>query len=290
MKRMFALLIFSLISIDVSAITVEDIKMPLPVEYRLGTSNEIEKKYEIIETNLESQDMILQKEKDAVKRVTYADLTLNNISKDIVYDLKIEQKYVMEDIKTLWIGAASRSETVKFAIYKLSNPDEDKPSNNILKKVIRPLANISSLAGLGIPDPIVGSVALMGGNLLTGLSISDKDLNYKYSKVTDADMVVLVQKIDDLQKNLTENYYEYIKKREYLNSLNGIVVKREKMIEQYQDSPQELIQILDTYYKESVEERNHARTDFLYIRSILEQLVGEESLLQFEKGLEERAN
>ena len=186
MKRMFALLIFSLISIDVSAITVEDIKMPLPVEYRLGTSNEIEKKYEIIETNLESQDMILQKEKDAVKRVTYADLTLNNISKDIVYDLKIEQKYVMEDIKTLWIGAASRSETVKFAIYKLSNPDEDKPSNNILKKVIRPLANISSLAGLGIPDPIVGSVALMGGNLLTGLSISDKDLNYKYSKVTDS--------------------------------------------------------------------------------------------------------
>lgn len=290
MKKIFALLIFSLICMDVSAITVEDIKMPLPVEYRLGTSNEIERKYEIIDTNLESADVILQKEKEAVKNVTYADLTLNNISKEIVYDLKVDQKYVIEDLKTLWIGAASKSETVKFAIYKLSNPDEDKPSNNILKKVIRPLASVSSLAGLGISDPILGSAALMGGTLLNELSISDKDLNYKYSKVTDADMVVLVQKIDELQKNLAENYYEYIKKREYLNDLNGIVAKREKMIETYQDSPQELIQILDTYYKESVEERNHARTDFLFVRSILEQLVGEESLLQFEKGLEERAN
>ena len=62
------------------------------------------------------------------------------------------------------------------------------------------------------------------------------------------------------------------------------------MIDKYQNYPKEFLQILDTYYKEAVEERNQARTEFLYVRSVLEQLVGEESLLQFEKGLEERTN
>ena len=288
MKKILSALILSLFCHNASAIIIQDVKMPLPVEYRLGTSDEIEKKYEVIDTDLVSTDALLQKEKEAVKKVTYADLTLNNISKDMVYDLKIEQKYVIEDLKTLWVGAAGKSESVKFAIYKLSNPDEDKPSNNVLKKVIRPLASVTSLAGLGVSDPILGSAALMGGMLLGDLSISDKELNYKYSKINDADMVVLVRKIDDLQKNLSETYYDYLRKREYLNNLNGIVAKREKMIDKYQNSPQELLQILDTYYKEAVEERNQARTEFLYVRSVLEQLAGEESLLQFEKGLEER--
>ncbi|MBQ7450109.1 hypothetical protein IJS77_01730 [bacterium] len=290
MKKFVLLIALFLICPKVSAIILQDVKMPLPVEYRLGTSDEIEKKYEIIDTDFVSTEVLLQKEKEAVKNVTYADLTLNNISKDMIADLKVEQKYVLEDLKTLWIGAASKSESVKFAIYKLSNPDEDKPSNNVIKKVIRPLASVTSLAGLGVGDPFVGTAALMSGTLLNNLSITDNDLNYKYSKVNDADMVVLVRKIDDLQKNLTETYYDYMKKREYLNDLNGIVVKRENLTEQHSDSQKEILQILDTYYKEAVEERNQARTDFLYVRSTLEQLVGEDSLAQFEKSLTERSN
>ncbi len=290
MKKLVLLLTIFLMCPKASAIIIQDVKMPLPVEYRLGTSDEIEKKYEIIDTDFVSTEVLLQKEKEAVKNVTYADLTLNNISKDMVEDLKSEQKYVLEDLKTLWIGAASKSESVKFAIYKLSNPDEDKPSNNVLKKIIRPLASVTSLAGLDVTDPFIGTAALMSGTLLNNLSITDNDLNYKYSKVNDADMVVLVRKIDEMQKNLTENYYDYMRKRDYLNNLNGIVTKREKLIDEHQDSSKEILQILDTYYKESVEERNQARTDFLYVRSTLEQMVGEESLVQFEKSLSERQN
>ena len=95
-------------------------------------------------------------------------------------------------------------------------------------------------------------------------------------------------KIDDLQKNLSESYYDYMQKRSYLNQLNGIVDKRSKLMAQNQNSSKEILQILDTYYKEAVEERNQARTEFLYIRSTLEQLVGNESLSQFEKTLNER--
>ncbi len=287
MKKLILLLPL-FICLNGYAIELNDIKMPLPVEYRLGTSDEIEKKYEIINNEADPADELLKKEKEAVRKITYADLSLNNISKSMVADIKNEEKNVLEDLKTLWVGAAGKSESVRFAIYKLSNPDEDKPSNSAVKKVLRPLANMTALAGLGVPDPFVGTAALMSGTLLNSLSVSDKDLNYKYSKVNDADMVVLVRKIDDLQKNLTENYYDYMKKRNYLNQLNGIVDKRSKMVKNHQNSSKEIIQILDTYYKEAVEERNQARTDFLYVRSTLEQLVGEEALSQFETTLSQR--
>ena len=288
MKKLILTLSLSLICINAYSIELNDVKMPLPIEYRLGTSDEIEKKYDIIDTDMSSTEALLQKEKEAVKEVTYADLTLNSISKDMVSDLKVEQKYVLEDLKTLWVGAAGKSESVRFAIYKLSNPDEDKPKDSVVKKIIRPLASMSSLAGLGVGDPFIGTAALMSGTLLNSLTVSDKDLNYKYSKVKDADMVVLVRKIDDLQRNLSETYYDYLRKRDYLNQLNGIVKKRAELIAQHQNNTKEIIQILDTYYKEASEERNNARTDFLYVRSTLEQLVGAESLAQFEKDLTER--
>lgn len=288
MKKRLILLASTLLCLNVYSIELSDVKMPLPIEYRLGTSDEVEKVYEVIDSDVNSKEALLKKEKEVVKKLTYTDLSLNNISSELTGDLKVEQKYVLEDLKTLWVGAASKSESVKFAIYKLSNPDEDKPSNTAVKKVLRPLANMTALAGLGVADPYVGTAALLGGTLLNSLSISDKELNYKYSKVTDADMVVLVRKIDDLQKNLSANYYEYMQKRDYLNQLNGIVSKREKLINKHQNSSKELLQILDTYYKEAVEERNQARTDFLYVRSTLEQLVGAGCLEEFETGLKNR--
>ena len=287
MKKL-VLLLPLFICLNGYAIEINDVKMPLPIEYRLGTSDEIEKKYEIIDNDADPVDELLKKEKEAVKKVTYADLSLNNISKNLIADVKNEEKNVLEDLKTLWVGAAGKSESVSFAIYKLSNPDEDKPSNSAVKKVLRPLANMTALAGLGVPDPFIGTAALMSGTLLNSLSVSDKDLNYKYSRVNDADMVVLVRKIDDLQKNLTENYYDYMRKRDYLNQLNGIVEKRSKVVAKHQNSSKEVLQVLDTYFKEAVEERNQARTDFLYVRSTLEQLVGEEALSQFETTLNQR--
>lgn len=289
MKKIISFSILSFMCCSyANSIELNDIKTPLPVEYRLGTSDEIETKYNVIDSDMTLTESLLEKEKEAVRKVTYADLSLNNISKDMVEDLKIEEKYVLEDLKTLWVGAASKSESVKFAIYKLSNPDEDKPTNSVVRKIIRPLASMTSMAGLGVGDPIIGTAALMGGTLLNSLSISDKDLNYKYSKVTDADMVVLVRKIDDLQKNLAANYYDYLQKMDYLEQLNGIVNKRAKLVAEHQNSKKEVLQILDTYYKEAVEERNQARTEFLYVRSTLEQLVGADILSQFETALNER--
>ena len=171
MKKILYFLLPFIICSNAYSIELEDVKMPLPIEYRLGTSDETETKYVVIDTDSNSFEATLQKEKEAVKKISYADLSLNAISKQIFSDLKVDQKYVLEDLKTLWVGAAQKSESVKFAIYKLSNPDEDKPNKNMVKKVIRPLASMTSLAGLGIGDPFIGTAALMSGTLLNSLSI-----------------------------------------------------------------------------------------------------------------------
>jgi len=272
-----------------NSIELDDVKMPLPIEYRLGTSDEVEQKYEVVNPDITSGEAILQKEKEAVKKVTYADLSLKKISKELTSDLKNDEKDILEDLKTLWVGAASKSESVRFAIYKLSNPDEDKPSNTAVKKIIKPLASMTALAGMGLAaDPYIGTAAMMGSTLLNGLGVTDKDLNYKYSKVTDADMVVLVRKIDELQKNLTYNYYEYMAARAYLNQMNAIVTKRAKLIDKNENASKVIIQVLDTYYKEAADDLDQARTDFLYVRSTLEQLVGADCLAQFEKAYADR--
>ena len=62
MKKL-ALLIPFLICVNAAAIELDDVKMPLPVEYRLGTSDEVETKYEIIETDMNTPEATLQKEK-----------------------------------------------------------------------------------------------------------------------------------------------------------------------------------------------------------------------------------
>ncbi|UKI41848.1 MAG: hypothetical protein L6V95_02125 [Candidatus Melainabacteria bacterium] len=55
---------------------------------------------------------------------------------------------------------------------------------------------------MGLGDPFISTAAIASGALLSQLSVTDNDLNYKYTKVTDADMIVLMRKIDELQKNL----------------------------------------------------------------------------------------
>ena len=115
---------------------------------------------------------------------------------------------MLEHIQILWAGAALRSETIKFALYKLSNPDADKPDESIIKKIIRPLSTDSSIAGAGLGDPFSATAALVSGHLLNSLSFNDKDLNYKYTKVTDADMIVLITKVDNLQKKVIDAYFD----------------------------------------------------------------------------------
>ena len=72
---------------------------------------------------------------------------------------------------------------IKFALFKLSNPDKDKPDDKSIKKVLQTIASMSTLAGAGMGSSVLAGTSFIGGNILGIMSQDEKTVNYKYTKV-----------------------------------------------------------------------------------------------------------
>lgn len=290
MKNVFFIITIMLILAQSAfALEVEDLKVPKNPAYRVGVSNESVES-EFIEVNRRENFLksAAQKTKKNINTDNYFDLSLKRISKEITKEIDSENADMLGDIHILWAGAAQKSETIKFAMYKLSNPDENKPKESVIKKVIRPIASLTTIASAGFPNPIIATGAILSGNLLGAMSIDEKDLNYKLTKVNDADMIVLVRKIDDLQKNLVNNYLGYMSAKETLQLSYDIFKRREQFYMKSKNDTKEKMLIADAYYRESLDNLERNRIDFLTRRSALEQLVGNQTLKDFEDNLKSR--
>ncbi len=291
-NKIFVLFLFSQIffSLTASAITLDEITNPLPLANRLGVGATPENAYKVSNSDkkLNSKETVLDKESEAVKDLTYADLSLKKIAKEISDDSYLSSDDVIEDVKLLWIGAAQNSETVKFIVYKLSNPDEDKPNESIVKKIIQPISTVGSLAGIGIGNPVAAISSIMGSSVLGSMSVDDKDLNYKFSKVNDADMVVLIRKIEELQRKILNYYFDYMSARQALIKSDDIVAKRRKAFMNSQNMTEEQVIMIDAFYREALNKQSKLRSDYLSKRSALEQIVGMDVLAQFEDILTKR--
>ena len=147
---------------------------------------------------------------------------------------------------------------------------------------------VNTLVGAGMGNPILATGSLIGGNVLGIMSQDTKALNYKYTKVNDADMIILVRKIEDLQQRAINLYYDYMTTREQLKMVDKLVIQRKKNYELAQNSPREIILITDAYYRTALDTQAKIKSDFLAKRASLEQFVGNEVFSQFEKELTER--
>lgn len=276
--------------LPVSAISLDDVAMPKQPAYRTGLSEEPEKEY----MEVKAEDKIKQEyvKKDAeqfdVSDLTYADLSIKQISREVAADLELDQEDMVGDLSVLWQGAASQSDTINFALYKLANPDEDKPDEKSVKKVLTTIASMSTLVGAGMGNPLLAGGSLIGGNILGIMSQDTKALNYKYTKVTDADMIILVRKIEDLQQRTVDLYYNYMMARKRLKMIEQITADRKKNYDLSQTMSKEVILITDAYYRTALDNQMKARSDYYAKRAALEQFVGNDTFAQFEKDLKER--
>lgn len=290
-KLLITALILNLI-LPVSAISLDDVAMPKQPAYRTGLSEEPEKEY----MEVKAEDKVKQEyvKKDAeqfdVSDLTYADLSIKQISREVAADLELDQEDMVGDLSVLWQGAASQSDTINFALYKLANPDEDKPDEKSVKKVLTTIASMSTLVGAGMGNPLLAGGSLIGGNILGIMSQDTKALNYKYTKVTDADMIILVRKIEDLQQRTVDLYYNYMMARKRLKMIEQITADRKKNYDLSQTMPKEVILITDAYYRTALDNQMKARSDYYAKRAALEQFVGNDTFAQFEKDLKEREN
>lgn len=292
MKKLLLLsLIFSIATPSFAA-TLDDINMAKQPAYRLGISDVPEKEYiEAKESRVEkiAKEYVRKDEGQIdISELTYADLSIKQMSKEIARELELDQEYMVGDLSLLWQGAASQSDTINFALYKLSNPEEDKPDEKSVKKVLSTIASMSTLVGAGMGNPILATGSIIGGNVLGIMSQDTKALNYKYSKVTDADMIILVRKIEDLQQKAVDLYYNYMTARKKLAMVDKVVKDRRRNYEMSQNSSREIILITDAYYRTALDMQMKARSDYYAKRASLEQFVGNDVFKQFEADLDKR--
>lgn len=281
--------LFALHVMPVFAMNYEDMKSVKDPAYRVGTSEEIEQKANFVKKlNEETAKEENPDSLEQIEKLTYADLSIKKISKEISQDLEMDYDDMMQDLSMLWQGAATNSDIIKFALYKLSNPDKDKPDEKSVKKVLQSIASMSTLVGAGMGNPLLSGGSLIGGNILGIMSQDDKAINYKYTRVNDADMIILVRKIDDLQQDVVNKYYDYITYKQQLDMTIKMAKQRYQNYQLAQNGSRELILITDAYYRESLDMQMKARSDFYSKRAALEQLVGNETFKQFETTINSR--
>ena len=288
MKKITSLILLSLIfSLPSFSMTYEQLMTVKEPAYRFGTTNEVENKLDINPTIKDTKALFSETSiNDA--NLTYADLSIKQISKEISQDLQIDYDEILADVSLLWQGAATKSDTRKFALYKLANPDADKPSQSAVRKVISTIANLSTLVGAGSGNPLLYATSLISGNTLGILSQDTKALNYKYTKVGDADMIILVRKIDELQQKVVGMYYDYMTTREIYNMRSETAKNRYYNFKNAQKCSKEIIIITDAYYREALDLQRKAKNNFADKRAQLEQLVGHDTFKQFEDNVNER--
>ncbi len=288
MKKVLILLLLISLCSPSFAVTLDEMTDPKPPAYRTGLSEIPEKKY-IEEVAPLEKEYVKKEETDYNSTdLTYADLSIKKISKEVSQDLGYDEKVMMDDLSLLWRGAASKSDTIAFALYKLSNPDEDKPNEKSVKNILTTIASMSTLVGAGVGNPLIATGSLVGGNILGIMSQDTKAINYKYTRVTDADMIILVRKIEELQQTTVNLYYNYMTSRKMLGLIDKVVIQRRKNYDMAQDESREVIMITDAYYRSAIDQQIKARSDFMAKRAALEQFVGNETFVEFEKILSER--
>lgn len=288
-KFLICLLLFSFMQIPVYAsLQLEDLTSPQDKFYRLGTTDIPETKVDFdVQPTIVP---VVQKEvtvQDS-QNLTYADLSIKKMALEISKEIEIDYNDMLADLSLLWQGAATRSDTIKFAIYKLSNPDKDKPDSGAVKKVLTTIAGMSTMVGCGMGNPVLASAALIGGNTLGIMSTDTKALNYKYTQVTDADMIILVRKVEELQQKVVDMYYDYLTARELYNMTTEMVARSYDNYKSSQKMSKPVVLMTDTFYREALDEQQKARGSFFEKRSRLEQLVGNEVFRDFEAMLDKR--
>ncbi len=290
MKKTLAVL--ALLSMNVYAVQLSDLIEPMPLEGRLSNTDKVESRTIKIEQKIEQRkaELISEKNEEEIQaqetttiNSNYADLSLKRLANDVIYELDEDSATINSDLAVLWNATVSRSETMKYAIYKLSNPDEDKPNESTMKKILKPIANFSSIAGASVAgNPFVATSALIGGGLANAFMKDDKELNYRFSKVSDADMVLLVRKIDTLQKKLLDLYVDYKTKQQLAKMTQENFEKREEIYKLSQNKSQEELVIADVYYRNAKTNAQRAHDEYMTSRAILENLVGLEALKKIE--------
>lgn len=134
--RKIIILLLTMTCLPAFAVTYENLNTPKVPAYRTGLSDDPEKEYIEAKAPVKIHQEYVKKDTEQfdISDLTYADLSIKQISREVASDLELDQETMVGDLSVLWQGAATQSDTINFALYKLANPEEDKPDEKSVKK------------------------------------------------------------------------------------------------------------------------------------------------------------
>jgi len=224
-----------------------------------------------------------------IDKVNYGDESITELSAEIGAELKDEQSQMLSDLSILWNSAVGRSETIRFAILKLSNPDGKIEKTSSVKRILEPLTSAATLVGMGTGNPMAVTSSMFGGEFLNSLLSSDSsELNSRLTKVTDADLVLLAQETDDLQQKLINLYFNYTNSLTELNFVNKTLNERKKYIGNPSNNNSAIQAVATVFYQQGLTDKHEAQQKALAARVALEQFVGNEALIAVDKNVKQR--
>lgn len=217
------------------------------------------------------------------KQANSQGVDIRKIAKEASLELKDEEEGLLGDLRILWQYAVENSETIKFAIYKLSNPKGDLKNKDEtkIKKLLKPIASITPFVAATAGNAMTAGSSMIGGTFLNDILNEDK-YNQRLEKVTDADLVILAKAIEELQNKLVTNYYEYITAKKILTYSDVNLQNRKQLCDILGKASNETIVIADAFYREALTRQKQAQENLLLKRAALEQLVGNDAILLIE--------
>ncbi|MEI8378167.1 MAG: hypothetical protein WCF95_06480 [bacterium] len=220
-----------------------------------------------------------------LKQANSQGVDIRKIAKEASLELKDEEEGILSDLRILWQYSVENSETIKFAIYKLSNPKGDLKNvdESKVKKLLKPIAGITPFVAATAGNAMAAGGSIIGGTFLNDILNEDK-YNKRLEKVTDADLVILAKAIEELQNKLVTSYYEYITAKKILAYADINLQNRKQLCDVLGNVSEETIVIADTFYREALTRQKQAQESLLLKRAALEQLVGNDAILLIEKN------
>lgn len=220
--------------------------------------------------------------------IDYFDTDIKALAEEIALEMQEEKQELLADLRILWAAAVENSETIRFAILKLSHPDGEVEKKSAVKKILSPLASVAPIVGLGIGDPVTAGTAMFSGNLLNSVLSDDSKINEYLSRVTDADLVMLAQETDSLQVKLITLYHNYLSVIIDLKMIDEMEKNSEQALELVKNSKPGLSSIAAAFHTQILDLKHQARQDVLSRRIALEQFVGNDALLVVDANIQDR--
>ena len=205
---------------------------------------------------------------------------LEPLNHSLHQEMQDEAEVAIPDLALLWQAAVQRSRTIRYAISKLSRQDaagESIDNDPYKKKVIQNIAQLGGVAGtLWSGSPI----GLLSGSLMSEVLRED---GRGPRRVSDADMVILAQAVERLQRQVIQQYYDYrYSQVRYQQAQAATSAMRKSMDSFYDRNESELVELMEPLLSslmQTIEQREaEAKRTFQRSENALALLVGPDSI------------